>query len=419
MQISIAIRGRKQIVAATAIALTCAYVALAGSRCLAAWFGDRGDLSSLQNAVSLDSGNADYRNHLGRYYALVARDPASAIAPYQAAVHLNPHSARYWFDLASAYQVLADPSDQTSALEHAIDAEPTSPDVAWEAANLYLVQGKTARALQEFRVVLANDSSLGDTAMRLCWRIEPDVEALLRDVVPASSDAYIAFLNLLLSREETAGASRVWDALMQTSQPFERRYVSDYFQYLIRHREVDQAVRVWRQGARRFELSSYLPSNTSLMVNGNFSLDVLNEGLDWHYEKQPGVQLTLDNSEFHSGPRSLSISFDGPGISDAGIFELVPVQPNTDYEFSAYYKNGEIEGAGGPHFTVQDMYNPATIYYDSDELKDAGFWKLASGNFTTGSDCKLVVVRVRRLPAGSPIRGKLWIDDFRLERKQQ
>jgi tetratricopeptide (TPR) repeat protein len=419
MQISIAIRGRKQIVAATAIALTCAYIAFAGSRCLAAWFGDRGDLSSLQNAVSLDSGNADYRNHLGRYYALVARDPASAIAPYLAAVHLNPHSARYWFDLSSAYQVLADPSDQTSALEHAIDADPTTPDVAWEAANLYLVQGKTARALQEFRVVLANDSSLGDTAMRLCWRIEPDVEALLRDVVPASSDAYIAFLNLLLSREETAGASRVWDALMQTSQPFERRYVSDYFQYLIRHREVDQAVRVWRQGARRFALSSYLPSNTSLMVNGNFSLDVLNEGLDWHYEKQPGVQLTLDNSEFHSGPRSLSISFDGPGISDAGIFELVPVQPNTDYEFSAYYKNGEIEGAGGPHFTVQDMYNPATIYYDSDELKDAGFWKLASGNFTTGSDCKLVVVRVRRLPAGSPIRGKLWIDDFRLERKQQ
>jgi hypothetical protein len=28
-----------------------------------------------------------------------------------------------------------------------------------------------------------------------------------------------------------------------------------------------------------------------------------------------------------------------------------------------------------------------------------------------------VVLHVRRLPAGSPIRGKLWIDDFHLTRK--
>jgi hypothetical protein len=155
------------------------------------------------------------------------------------------------------------------------------------------------------------------------------------------------------------------------------------------------------------------------MVNGNFDLDVLNDGLDWHYEKQSGVQLTLDPSDFHGGRRSLSIAFDGPGISDAGIYQLVPVQPNTEYEFSAYYKNGEIEGAGGPHFTVQDMYKPAAIYFDSDELKDAGFWKLSSGDFTTAADCKLLVVHIRRIPAGSPIRGKLWIDDFHLARKQQ
>lgn len=419
MQISLATPARKRIVAATATALALAYVAFAASRVLASWFGDRVEQSSLQRAVRLDPGNADYRDHLGRYYALVMRDPASAIAPYLAAVHLNPHSARYWFDLASDYQVLADPVDQTYALEHAIEADPTTPDVAWEAANLYLVQGQTTKALREFRVVLANDSTLVDPAINFCWRIQPDVEALLRDVVPVNSDAYIAFLNLLLSKNETAGAAQVWDALIQSGQPFERRFETEYFQYLIRHKEVDQAVLVWRQAANRFGLTSYLPSSENLMVNGNFSLDVLNDGLDWRYEKQSGVQLMLDNSDFHGGRRSLSISFDGPGITDAGIYQLVPVQPNTTYEFSAYYKNGDIEGAGGPHFTVQDMYTPANIYYESDELKDAGFWKLSSGDFTTAADCKMVVVHVRRLPAGSPIRGKLWIDDFRLARKQQ
>ena len=128
-------------VAAIAVALASAYVGLAGTLFLAAWFGERAELTSLQRAVRFDPGNANYRNHLGRYYELVARDPAAAIGPYTEAVRLNPHSARFWFDLASAYQVRGDVANQTAALEHAIEADPTTPDVAWEAANLYLVQG--------------------------------------------------------------------------------------------------------------------------------------------------------------------------------------------------------------------------------------------------------------------------------------
>jgi hypothetical protein len=62
------------------------------------------------------------------------------------------------------------------------------------------------------------------------------------------------------------------------------------------------------------------------------------------------------------------------------------------------------------------MYNQ-TVYYESDELKDAGFWKSATGEFTTGPDCRLVVLHIRRLPEGSPIRGKLWVGDFHLTRK--
>ena len=47
-----------------------------------------------------------------------------------------------------------------AALEHAIQADSMTPDVAWEAANLYLVQGENEKALREFRVVIANDPSL-------------------------------------------------------------------------------------------------------------------------------------------------------------------------------------------------------------------------------------------------------------------
>jgi tetratricopeptide (TPR) repeat protein len=416
MKIAFNSAARKRLVVGVAVAFAVAYVGLAGSRFAASVLGSRVQLSSLKKAAWLDPGNADYRNHLGRFYDLVVRDPASAVGQYQAAVALNPHSARFWFDLASAYQVLGDTARQTAALEHAIEADSMTPDVAWEAANLYLVQGENEKALREFRVVLANDTSLADTAIQFCWRIDPDVDVLLRDVVPPRNDAYTAFLTLLETKEETAGTAKVWAALMRTHQPFERRQADQYIRYLIQHKDVDQAVLVWRQTAERFGLTSYLPSSSNLIVNGNFSLNVLNAGFDWQHQSQSGVKLELDPTDSHSGRQSLTITFDGPGITDAGIYQFVAVQPNTSYQFSAYYKNVEMEGAGGPHFTIQDMYTQA-IYYESDELIDAGFWKSAEGEFTTGPDCKLVVLHVRRLPAGSPIRGKLWIDDFHLTQK--
>ncbi|MFZ0294698.1 MAG: carbohydrate binding domain-containing protein [Candidatus Sulfotelmatobacter sp.] len=409
---------RKRAIIGAAVVLCLLYVLLAGRLFLGSLFDERAEITSLQRAIALDPWNADYRNHLGRYFSLVARDPGAAIQPFRAAVQLDAHAARYWFDLASAYQVLGDVSHQTEALEHAIQADPTTPDVAWEAANFYLVQGDEAKALHEFRVVLQNEPTLADPAIQFCWRINPDVDELLRDVVPPRSEAYIAFLNLLMRKQETPATAKVWEAMMATPQTFELRYVNEYLQYLLNHKDVDQARLVWQQAAPRFGLSSYVPSGRNLIVNGDFNLDVLNGGFDWQYDKQQSVTLTLDPSDFHSGHRSLLITFDGPGVTDAGIRQFVAVQPNTSYDFSAYYKNGEIEGAGAPHFTIQDVYT-REVLYDSDELKEAGFWKSATGEFTTGADTKLVILHIRRLPEGSPIRGKLWVDDFRLTPKRQ
>jgi len=416
MKIPLHTPARKRLAVTTAVLVATAYVGFCACQFLAAWYGNRAELSTLRKAAWLDPGDADYRYRLGRYYDLVVRDPTTAVTHYKSAVQINPHSARYWFDLASAYQVLGDTPNQTQALENAIRADSRTPDVAWEAANLYLVQGENQKALREFRVVIENDPSLQASALQLSWRIQPDVDKLLRDVVPARADACTSFLTLLESKQETAATKKVWSALMQTRDSFETQYAYAYVRYLLLHKEVEAALLAWQQTVARFGLSAYLPSSENLVINGNFDLAMLNAGFDWQYQKQSGVILSLDPSEFHSGRRSLEITFDGPGISDAGIYQFVAVQPNTAYEFTAYYKNSEMEGAGGPHLTIQDMYSQA-VYYESDELKEGSFWKSVNGVFTTAPDCQLVLLHIRRLPAGSPIRGKLWIDNFHLVKK--
>src|SRR5216683_1802171 len=401
MAISLSDRRRWQFAAGLAI-LACVYLFLTGTEFAASVFASRPDLPALERAVRLSPGNADYRHRLGRYFAFVAADPQAAIESLRSAVALNPHDARYWFDLAAAYQVTGDIDGQRAALDRALQAEPTAPGVAWEAANFFLIDGDIDRALREFRVVIENDISLADAALRACWRVRPDTDALLRDVVPARTDSLISFLSLLSSQQETEGAIKTWNRLAQLHQKFQNRYLYDYVRYLIAVRRPDAAMFAWEQTADTLGLSAYLPTD-----------DILNGGFDWTYVNRTGVRPLLDPSNFRQGHRSLSLTFEGPGINDAGIQQLIPVRGATTYNFSAYYKSADFEGAGGPQIVLRDAYTGAPLFA-SDPLNDADFWKEAHSKVTTPDSTTLLVLAIERFSAGSPIRGKLWLGDFEL-----
>jgi len=412
MPISLSNRRRWQFATGLAF-LGCVYFFLTGTEFAASVFASRPDLPSLERGARLSPGNGDYRHRLGRYFAFVAGDPQSAIESLRSAVALNPHDARYWFDLAAAYQVTGDIGGRRAALDRALQAEPTAPGVAWEAANFFLIDGDIDRALREFRVVIENDISLADAALRACWRVRPDTDALLRDVVPARTDSLISFLSLLSSQRETEGAIKTWNRLAQLHQKFQNRYLYDYVRYLIAVRRPDAAMFAWEQTADTLGLSAYLPTDDNLVVNGDFSLDILNGGFDWTYVNRTGVRPLLDPSNFRQGHRSLSLTFEGPGINDAGIQQLIPVRGATTYNFSAYYKSADFEGAGGPQIVLRDAYTGAPLYA-SDPLNDADFWKEVHSKITTPGSTTLLVLAIERFPSGSPIRGKLWLDDFQL-----
>jgi tetratricopeptide (TPR) repeat protein len=418
MKLALETTSQKRTAAMVVFIVAGLYIALAATQIAATWLGSKPVLARLQWAARLDPSNADYRHDIGRYYDLINNDPTQAIREYKRATELNPHDARFWLDLANAYQLLGDRDAQAQAIERGVFADSKNPDLAWEAANLYLVQGQTDKALREFRIVMDGAPYMAPIALQLCWRIAPDVDQLLSNVIPQRADVYLAFLGQLMSKEDTPGTVKVWSSLMRLHEPVQVEAVYNYVRYLVLHHAVDDAHLVWRQAAALLGLSAYLPSSNNLIVNGSFSLPILNGGFDWQYKKQSGVTLTLDSNESHDGHRSLSIQFEGPGIVDAGVFQLVTVQPDTTYSFTGHYKNGDLEGAGGPHFAIHDFYT-SQPYFESEELKDGAFWKSVVGEFKTGPETSLLMLHVTRTPAGSPIRGKLWIDDFQLVEKTE
>jgi tetratricopeptide (TPR) repeat protein len=389
------------------------YLFFAGVEFAASHFGAGTDLVSLQRAVRLSPGNADFRNRLGRYITFAAPNPQAALDQYRAAVRLNPHQASYWLDLASAEQLAGNPSSQLDAIQAALRAEPTSPEVAWQAGNFFLVTGDEEQALREFSVVITNDLSLAPAALQYCWRVRPDVDALLQEVVPSRPDALLAFLTLLTTKHETDGTIKIWDRLVQLHEKFEPRYLFEHVSHLLKDGRPDAAMAAWEQTSGLLGFTGYLPTRDNLVVNPDFSLDILNGGFDWTYVNRRGVRPLLDPTDFREGNRSLSITFEGPGINDAGIQQLIPVRGGTSYDFSAYYKATEFEGAGGPQIVLRDAYSGVPLFA-SDPLIDADVWKEVESEVTVPSATSLLALNIERVPAGSPLRGKLWLDSFSL-----
>lgn len=389
------------------------YVAFASAHFVAAELSTRPEPADLRWAARLDPWNGKYADMLGRYHLFAVNRPDLALSNLRRAVVLNPHKSRYWLDLAAAYYQLDNRSAAHQALDHAVTVDPRTPTTAWEAANAYVALGETKQALRLFRTVIEGDASMHAAAFDYCWRLNPDADTLLREVIPPAPQATANFLEFLISHNQQPAASVAWNRLVQIRQPVERQHVFNYLQYLLGQHDFTQAKLVWQQAADLAALSHYQPSPQNLVVNGDFQFAVLNAGFDWRYEQSPGVSLSLDPMQSRSGFRSLEIGFDSRGIEDAGIRQLIPVEPNTRYDFSAYFKTENLQGAGGPRFVIQDFLTGDT-YYSSDDLKSDLVWSQVKGSVATGSKTQLVVLRIARVPAGGAIRGKLWIDSIRL-----
>jgi tetratricopeptide (TPR) repeat protein len=418
MRIELRSRLRRFSFAAACFMVVALYLQFALRAYLASHLAATPDLSNLNKATRLEPSNAEYRELLGRNLALSGASLDEAISDYRTAVHLDPYEARYWLDLAGAYQVAGLISEQEQSVEHAVEADPTTPHVAWEAANFFLVQGDQERALRNFRVVLANDPEAVDSALQLCWRATGDANQMLDRALPRRPDLYLSFLRLLISKQEVAAAENVWNHLIALNQEFSTKLAFPYFRFLIAKREVAAAETAWQQLAKVDpSLQPYLPSRENLIINGRFEENVLNGGFDWWYESNPHAALAIDTSEFYGGTRSLSVTFDGLNPADAGILQFVVVKPNTVYEFSAQSRTEDIESASGPRFAIVDAYTN-TSYVLTDDLLGTNPWRVQHARFQTGLNTNLVLLKIVRQPGAPLIRGKLWIDDLRLVEKQ-
>lgn len=370
---------------------------------------------SLERATRLAPSNAFYHDRLGRYRFLIEQDVAAGLEHFRVAAALNPYEARYWLDLATAYQVSGNRQEERKALERALQADPKTSDIAWEVGNFYLAEGDVPAALRLLRVVIEQNPYDVPRSLELCWRSTHDADLILDQAVPPRPGLYLRFLGFLADRQETAAAARVWSRLMGLREPFPAKEAFPYLQYLVDQKQVAAAQTAWQQLVTRDSLQAYLSPGNSL-VNGGFEQTVLEGGFDWRHLAVPGVSVAIDIGEAHSGNRSLRITFDDTAAADAGVLQLIPVEPGGEYDLSAYVKADNLLTASGPRLAAYDAYSSA-LYGMSEEVQGSAPWQQQSIHFKVRPDARLVALRVVRSPVSGAIRGTLWLDDVRMARR--
>jgi tetratricopeptide (TPR) repeat protein len=370
---------------------------------------------AIEQAVALDSSNAAYRDSLGSYFMFLEQRPDLAIPQYEFAVALNPHNAEYWLALASAYASTGAGEQQRLALERALEVDPNTPRISWQVANLFLFRGDLRKSFTIFRHLLQTDLQHIEPALRICWRATYDID-IMSEALPPIPTVYLDFLKLLTAEGQADAAEKTWSRLVALRQPFDPQLATPYLDYLIAHHDVELARAAWNDlGRLDPDFQSYLSSAGNLVANSGFEEKILNMGFDWRYKVNPYVALARDAEQFHGGSRSISVIFNGQAVVDAGLSQLIVVDANRRYNFSAYVKTADIFAAHGPQFVISDAYTNTPLLL-TEELLGTTTWRQVSGSFETDSRTELVSLKILRALGAEPITGRLWIDDVAIER---
>jgi hypothetical protein len=187
----------------------------------------------------------------------------------------------------------------------------------------------------------------------------------------------------------------------------------NFTNYLLQSHEYARAETAWRQFTASSKFSGHARTD-NLVINGGFDEDVLNGGFDWRFVATPEMEISLDAGSAHDGSRALLISFEENSSGDPQLFQYVPVQPNTNYEFTAYVRGEEIYTTNGPRAMISDAKSGA-VYFASAPLIGTTAWTQVEQRFQTSSDTHLLKVGISRVP--TLIRGRVWVDEVSLVQK--
>lgn len=378
-------------------------------------------LAGYEAAVRLEPDSARNWFLLGHFYQtdFDQGDPAAALRALLMARKLDPLSADTLLELATNY---ADAGKADEALASYRDAErvaPQSADVLWHYGNFLLRQNDIPAAFAKIHKAVQLDPKRSAEAFSRCFRVVPDANTILDQVIPNSLEAHLAIIFDLTSQRELDLAMTVWSRAAATPGTLEMMDIVRLAYALIEHNRAQDAALLWRQAAQK--LKQALPPETSgsVLWDGGFESSFAAGGLGWSYQPlMKGVQVQLDTREKHSGAQSLRLSFAGrKNVAFADVCHWTVVNPGASYNFSAWVKTKALTTNEGIRFFLISRPPEKVLTAQTPEIHGDNAWTNISLPWTAPSGTGFVWVCAARNQSDQPdgaIAGTAWLDDVAL-----
>lgn len=376
-------------------------------------------LSTANQAVRLAPNDpAAYR---GRAVALVENGQVEeAIPDYERAVRLRPNHYALWLELGRARDQADDQQGALEAFKEAARLAPYYAQPRWQLGNVLFRMGRREEAFAELRRAAMSDVTMLPVAIDLAWgAYKGDTRAIEQVFQPQTTSWRLALARYFSKHGKPAEALEQYRAATGI-QDYERRA---FLQDLLTARQFTEAYEVWsggletKNGERR--------SGKGQLTDGGFEsgLKFDDPGFGWQLIRLPTVRYSLDTVEPKEGAQSARIDFSGDyNPAFPVIWQVVLVEPASRYRLHFASRSQEMVTGGLPVLTVSDATSSGggrSLAESSPLPQGSNGWQDQPIEFTTGDETSAVLLSLVRQSCGSgpcPIFGRLWLDQFSIEK---
>ncbi len=357
--------------------------------------------------------------------SLLPEELPAAVARYEQAAALSPNDYRLWVELGRARSTAGDVAGAERALKRAAELAPNYSGPRWHLGNLLLRAGRTEEAFAELRRAGdADPASYRPQIFNMAWGAFGGDTARLRELAGDSAPSRAALADYLVGRGRLDDALTLW-------REFEGAKLAD--EQIAAGTKLRQELSDAKRFHDALSVERVLRSATGAgglpeidrVTNGGFEEAVGPVGrnlFEWQVAPVVGAQLNLDAGSPRGGARSLRVVFESPGTLDfKNVSQLVAVRPASRYRLEYFVRAEGLKTTSTLRTIVVDAADLARVLASSEPLPVGATdgWRQVSIEFTTGPRTEAVSVAVRRdacAEAVCPIYGRVWYDDFNLQR---
>lgn len=347
---------------------------------------------------------------------------AQAVAEYEKAVSLSPYDYRYWTSLGTAHEQAGDPAKAEEALRRAVALAPSYAYPHWYLGNNLLRNARYDEAFAELRRASTADPEFEPQLFNLVWAVySDDLEAAKKAVGPNTA-VQANFALYLVNRKLYDDGLRLWNTMSTDERMSAKNTGAEMIKVLMSDYRFHQATEVWNG----FSEEKYR-TQPGVVFDGSFEALVQygpNTVFGWQITNSPQIQIGIDPNRNHSGSRSLRLEFQArTDLNGTIISQLVPVEPNTTYDFECYTSTDKLETGSGPQIQIIDAMSNGELVASSTVPGGTSHWKPVTLSFKTGEKTEAVLLKIIRVSCSTkeapvcPIFGSVWYDDFSFKRR--